>query len=436
MRILIATAGSRGDVSPFLGLGRRLAEAGHQVALATHTGFEPQVVAAGLEFRPLPVDPRAELAAERGQRMLRAGGGPLAMAHLLRMGRSFMPELARGVLEAARQGTDLVLLSAPTAPLGQVVAEALEVPSAGVYLQPLDPTGDFLPVIAGTTRSLGPLGNRAAGRAAALTVDRLYAPTVRALRRQLDLPAVPAGRLRRRYAREGWPVFHGFSPSVVRRPADWAPIARISGYWWPYENPDWQPPQALRAFLAEGPPPVFVGFGSLVVGDTDRLGRTVSAALRAAGLRAVVQPGWTGLRVEGPEVLTVDEVPHSWLFPRMAAVVHHCGAGTTGAGLRAGVPAVPVPAQLDGNFWAARLAGLGVAPEPVPLRRLTADRLAGALRQAVTDPAYRERATGLAARLAAEDGAADVLRFVARIATGSPPEAAGPAGPASRAAAG
>ncbi|MEV4616762.1 glycosyltransferase [Kitasatospora sp. NPDC049258] len=422
MRILIATAGSRGDVAPFLGLGRRLAAAGHPVALATHTGFEHQVLAAGLEFRPLPVDPRAELAAEHGQRMLRAGGGPLAMAHLLRMGRRFMPELARGVLEAARQGTDLLLLSAPTAPLGQVAAEALGVPSAGLYLQPLDPTGEFLPVIAGTTRSLGPWGNRAAGRVAGLTVDRLYAPAVRALRAQLGLPRASAGRLRRRYARGGWPVFHGFSPTVVRRPADWAPAARISGYWWPYEAPGWQPPEPLRAFLAAGPPPVYVGFGSLVVGDTEQLGRTVGDALRAAGVRAVVQRGWTGLRVEGPDVLTVDEVPHSWLFPRMAAVVHHCGAGTTGAGLRAGVPAVPVPAQLDGSFWAARLTELGVGPEPVPLRRLTVGRLAQALRRAVDDPGHRQRAERLAARLAAEDGAADVLRFVARAA------AAGPAG--------
>ncbi|MFJ1708189.1 glycosyltransferase [Kitasatospora sp. NPDC088346] len=420
MRILIATAGSRGDVSPFLGLGHRLASAGFTVALATHTTFGAQVREAGLEFRALPVDPRAELASERGQRMLRTGDGPRAMVHLLRMGRGFMPELARGIADATALGTDLLLLSAPTAPLGQVVAEAAGIPSAALHLQPLDPTRDFLPVVAGTARSLGPWGNRAAGHAANLAVDGIYGPAVRMLRRRLALPAASAGRLRRRNARQGRPVFHGFSPTVVRRPADWPATARISGYWWPYDAPGQQPPAELVDFLAAGPPPVFVGFGSKVVGDTERLARTVASGLRSAGVRAVVQRGWTGLRLDGPDVLTVDEVPHSWLFPRTAAVVHHAGAGTTAAGLRAGVPAVPVPMQLDAAFWAARLTHLGVAPEAITLRRLTAERLAAAVRRAIDDPAHRRRAGRIADRLAAEDGAADVLRFAERIATGRP----------------
>ncbi|MEU9131249.1 glycosyltransferase [Kitasatospora sp. NPDC048540] len=416
MRILIATAGSRGDVSPFLGLGSRLTAAGFTVALATHTAFEGQVRSAGLEFRPLPVDPRAELASEHGQRLLRAGNGPATVGRLIRMARRFMPELASGVLDAIRQGTDLVLLSAPTAPLGQVAAEAHGVPSAGLYLQPLRPTRAFPPVVGGSARSLGRRGNLLAGRAADLAVDRLYAPTVRTLRAHLGLPPLPRGPGRR--AREDWPVFHGFSPSVVPRPADWTASARISGYWWPYDDGDWQPPARLTEFLAAGPPPVYVGFGSLVVADAQRLGRTVAAALRAARVRAVVQRGWTGLQLDHPDVLTVDEVPHSWLFPRMAAVVHHSGAGTTGAGLRAGVPAVPVPAQLDGAFWAARLTALRVSPGPVPLARLTPGRLADALHRAVHDPLYRARAQQLAGRLATEDGAADVLRFARRVADG------------------
>jgi sterol 3beta-glucosyltransferase len=133
-------------------------------------------------------------------------------------------------------------------------------------------------------------------------------------------------------------------------------------------------------------------------------------------VRAVVQRGWSGLHLTGDDVLTVDEVPHSWLFPRMAAVVHHAGAGTTGAGLRAGVPAVPVPAQLDAGFWAARLVALGVSPGAVPLHGLTAPRLAAALRRAVGDRVHRDRARLLADRIAAEDGALDVLRFVERVA--------------------
>ena len=141
-------------------------------------------------------------------------------------------------------------------------------------------------------------------------------------------------------------------------------------------------------------------------------------ALRRAGLRGVIQRGWGGLEAEGDsdDVLTIDEVPHSALFPRTAAVVHHAGAGTTAAGLRAGVPAVPVPIQFDEGFWAARLVGLGVAPCAVPLRRLTADTLAPALVRATRDPGYRERARALGARIRGEDGVTPVVDAVNRLA--------------------
>jgi UDP:flavonoid glycosyltransferase YjiC (YdhE family) len=139
-------------------------------------------------------------------------------------------------------------------------------------------------------------------------------------------------------------------------------------------------------------------------------------ALRAAGLRGVVQRGWAGLTAAGDDMLTVDEVPHSALFPRTAAVVHHAGAGTTAAGLRAGVPAVPVPVQFDEGFWAARLVGLGVAPGVLPLRRLTAGSLASALVRATRDPVYGERARALGDRIRAEDGVAPVCAAVERLA--------------------
>jgi UDP:flavonoid glycosyltransferase YjiC (YdhE family) len=169
-------------------------------------------------------------------------------------------------------------------------------------------------------------------------------------------------------------------------------------------------------FLDAGPAPVFVGLGSATVPDAARMSDQVVRALRAAGLRGVIQRGWGELRGEGDDMLTIGEVPHSLLFPRMAAVVHHAGAGTTAAGLRAGVPAVPVPVQFDEAFWAARLVALGVSPGAVPLRGFTADALAAALRRATTDPSYGHRARALAEELRAEDGVAPVLAAVNRLA--------------------
>ncbi|MGW1175780.1 glycosyltransferase [Kitasatospora sp. NPDC002543] len=411
MRILIATAGSRGDVAPFTGLGARLQAAGHQVAVATHGTFAESVRAAGLEFRPLPVDPRAELASAQGRRLLRAGSGPASVLQLLRLGRRFMPALGDGIADATALGTDLLLTTSTTTALGQVAAEAAGIPSIGLYLQPLAPTREFAPAVTGS-RPLGRAGNLLAGHAVQAATDQLFVPAVRRLRRRLGLSPLGISR-----ARRNSPVLHGFSPLVVPRPADWHPRLDVAGYWWPTDRTAWQPPARLLDFLAAGPPPVFVGFGSLVVPDPERLTTTVLAAARAARVRLLLQSGWSELAAEDSDsVLTIGDTPHDWLFPRTAAVVHHAGAGTTAAALRSGTPAVPVPAQLDAPFWSARLARLGVSPGPVPLHALTPARLATAILQTLDDPRYRTRAQAVAAALAAEDGTAKVLAAVDRAA--------------------
>jgi UDP:flavonoid glycosyltransferase YjiC (YdhE family) len=195
---------------------------------------------------------------------------------------------------------------------------------------------------------------------------------------------------------------------------------RVTGYWWPARPTEWEPPADLLDFLDAGPAPVFVGFGSMTgspaTSATDRLTEVVAAAVARAGVRAVVQQGWAGLAPLGDDILLVGEMPHDWLFPRVAAVVHHAGAGTTGAGLRAGVPAVAVPVLLDQPFWAARLHGLGVAPPPLPQHDLTADALADAIRSCLDEPGYRRRAAELGSRVRAEDGTAAVLRVVDQLA--------------------
>ncbi len=409
MRVLIATSGSTGDVAPFTGLGARLREAGHEVTLATHEPFRGSV---DLPFLALPGDLRRILPRAHGQDGTGSGTGPRALLRLLRLARPLIAALGDGIVDAVRQSrAEAVLLSTLVAPLGYQVAEAAGIPWAGVFPQPLHPTGDFGPVLVGG-RPLGRAGNRLAGRFLEYAAHPLYAGPVRDLRRRLGLPRRGLTALQRAQQHR-WPTFHGFSPSVVPRPADWPASHEVVGYWWPERPPGWSPPAGVQRFLAAGPPPVFVGFGSMAPGHGARLAGPVLAAVRAAGLRAVVQAGWSGLRVEsGPDVLSIGAMPHDWLFPRTAAVVHHCGAGTTAAGLRAGVPAVGVPVLADQPFWARRLHGLGVAPPPVPLPKLTANRLAGALRSVTTDPRYAARATALAGRLRAEDGTARVLAWL------------------------
>ncbi|WP_232534221.1 glycosyltransferase [Plantactinospora sp. KBS50] len=213
MRILIATAGSRGDVVPYTGLGVRLRGAGHRVAIATQDRLADLVTGSGLEFRSLPGDVRAFQESPAGRRLHRAGSGPRGVLDFVRLGTRFVRLLGPGLVSAARDA-DVLLLSTVTAPLGYSVAEAYGIASLGVFLQPVEPTAEFPPVVLGAAR-LTRWGNRAAGAAGERISHRAYAAASRRLRADLGLPPVPVGRLQRAAAAAGWPVQHGFSPTVV-----------------------------------------------------------------------------------------------------------------------------------------------------------------------------------------------------------------------------
>ncbi len=263
MKVLIAVAGSYGDVAPYTGLGARLLAAGHDVVCAVDDSFAPLVHAAGLKSRSLPADPRN-------------GGSSRDGRPTLRTASDFVARLGSGLADAVDPDTELLLLSATTAPLGHHVAESLGVPSLGVFLQPTHPTREFPPPVGGA-RSLGRWGNLAAGRLGQRVVDRLYADAARALRARLGLPPASTRSVRRRQEAAGRPVLHGFSEVLVRRPRDWRPGLQVVGNWWPYVAPDAQLPWHLADFLAAGPPPVFVGFGSMGAGPA---GREVTAEAR------------------------------------------------------------------------------------------------------------------------------------------------------------
>ncbi|MGI5241278.1 glycosyltransferase [Dactylosporangium sp. CA-139066] len=407
-RVAIMAIGSRGDVAPYTGLGVRLQEAGHPVTIATHAAFEPLVRRHGLGFHLLPMDAQEQLQkrfADRGLVRMTMAVNRVVAEHAV--------PLATAMLEAAR-GAD-VLLVTPTSWFGVHIAEGLGIASLGVYLQPLSPTREFPPPTL-ATRSLGRAANF---RLASLLLNvgqRPFRHAVAGLRAQLGLPpTTPSAWLAAQQARR-WPILYGYSPLVLPAPPDWPAWHRPVGYWWPAPEPQFRPAPELADFLDAGPPPVYIGFGSMPARHRAALSALLVSAVRRAGVRAVVSAGWAGLSAgAGDDVIGVDDVPHEWLFPRMAAVVHHAGAGTTAAGLRAAVPAVPVPVLVDQPFWAQRLRLLGVAPDAIPRRRLSAGRLAAALREAVGEPAYRHRAEALAARLAEEDGAAAVLRELERL---------------------
>jgi sterol 3beta-glucosyltransferase len=195
------------------------------------------------------------------------------------------------------------------------------------------------------------------------------------------------------------------SPHVIPRPVDWQGHHRLTGYL--FYDPPWRPPPGLEEFIANGDKPLYVGFGSMHDRNPLETTRLILNALDRTHQRAVLYKGWAGLGgVALPDTVhLLDYAPHSWLFPHMVAVVHHAGAGTSAAALRAGVPSVPVPHSGDQPFWARRLYQIGAGTRPLPRNQLTARRLAERIATAVRDPQLRTNAANLAASLSAEDGA-------------------------------
>jgi sterol 3beta-glucosyltransferase len=426
MRVLIVAVGGRGDLAPFTGLGVAIRAAGHSVTVATHDGSEGLVSGCGLEFRSLP----GSQSMLDDSRWLQGKAGSASPVRMIRLVAEHMRRLHGGILAVARQdGPDVLALTGMTALGGYHVAEGLGLHGMGLLLQPMAPTGEFPPSFV-AARSLGRLGNRSAGRAAAATLALGLAGPATEIRRELGLPPRSAREavLGQPDARR-WPVFHGFSPAIVPRPADWPDGYQVTGYWWPARPAGWNPPADLERFLDSGPPPVFFGFGSMTPDDAGDLTKLAAAAGRQARVRLVIQAGQgdppSAGRSPGDSIL-IGDVPHDWLFPKMAAVVHHAGGGTTAAGLRAGVPAVTVPHIADQPFWAARLAALGAGPPPIPRRRLSVPVLAAAIRDAIARPSYRTQAEALSRRLASEDGAAPVISMLARLGGSRPMSAAPP----------
>lgn len=408
MRVAVLAIGSRGDVQPYVALGLGLRAAGHDVRLATHEGFRGLVEGSGLAFAPIGGDPQALVASEAGVAWLESGRNPVAFVRRLApFAREVGLRVAGDVLAAA--GDADAIVGSALALAGYHVAEARGVPFLGAFLQPLSPTAAF-PTVLAPAGDLGPVGNRLSARLVATAIELPFRGLVNGWRRDaLGLPPLRGVDFTARVARERVPTLYGFSPLVVPRPADWPPQLHVCG-WWSLPAPQgWAPDGRLAAFLDAGPPPVFVGFGSMRPRDPARAAQVVVEALRRARLRGVIAAGWAELSARGAlgdDVLVVGEVPHDRLFPRCAAVVHHGGAGTTGTALRAGVPSFAVPFFADQFFWGARAARLGVGPSPLPARGLEPARLSAAIRTAATNARMRGRARAVGGALAREDGVA------------------------------
>lgn len=405
MRVVLVTIGAWGDTEPFVALAVRLMRDGHKVTLAARPDFAGLAAGYGVDFAPLgrPYQPFITGAA----RASALGSGHLLrqLRYGLRQRAYFSDRLGRDAWQAA-QGAEAVIYKYSWI-TGYTIAEKLGVPCAAAMPFPITPTSAFPSFLLGKGTDRGPLLNRALWSITEQVTWQLLRHGDTALRRQLGLrPPAIAGQVARQ-ERQGMPVYYAYSPAVLPRPGDWPARVHVTGYWFLDPPPGWQPPAGLTRFLQDGPPPVSIGFGSMASRDPQATLELALQALTLSGQRGVLLSGWAGLGKDHTlprHVFAVDSIPHGWLFPRMAAVVHHGGAGTTGAGLRSGVPAIITPLVADQPSWARTVHGLGAGPAPIPFRELTAERLAAAIHQAVTDQQIRQPAAELGSRIRSEDG--------------------------------
>ena len=413
MQATIIAAGSRGDVQPYIALGVGLKRAGHCVRVLASSDFHQLIQSAELDFFDMGGSMEA---------VARSMEGLLEGGNMLRILASMGPAAERMIVQAAArgleacQGSNVIIAGLGGLPVGCALAEKLGIDFVPAYLYPFTPTSAFASVLAPLPALRLPgWAHRLSHRMAQQMMWQTWrAADARARRQVLGLPPASFWGPYAGLERGEQPTLCGYSPHVIPVPGDWGRSIHVTGYWFLDPSEDWQPAADLLDFLHAGPPPVFIGFGSMVNRRPEEVAALVSQALQRSGLRAVWSSGWGGLSgTRLPDsVFMTGSIPHAWLFPRMAAVVHHGGVGTTAAGLRAGVPSIAIPYFGDQPFWGRRIAELGVGPQPIPRSRLTADRLALALQSATTDASMQERAARLGEAIRAEDGIGNAVRVI------------------------
>ena len=412
MHVSLFAFGSWGDVRPLVVLGKGLQAAGHQARVVASPGYADWVRARGLDFYPLTDDVAQVVNDLSDTEVL----NPLQQVRIV---REVLPpvftRMGQDVLEATRESDVLLTVEFSLAVL-QGVIERNRLKTLLINPAPLTPTA-AIPSAAAPRRP-GFISeaafNRMSYRFGHQAQWSLLSAPRRALEKQLGTPKQSFADFRAGLA--ATPALTVVSPSLLARPDDWGPHQHMTGFLFD-DDEEWLPPQALVDFLAAGEPPVYIGFGSMADNKPADTTRMLVDAVTRAGKRAVILTGWARLGLpELPEnVHLINFASHSWLFPRMAAVVHHGGAGTTAAGLRAGVPTIVIPHNADQPFWGRLVARLGLGPDPIPRRKLHAAGLAAAIRQAVESPSMQANADALSEKIRGEDGLGEAVKRVERL---------------------
>lgn len=417
MQIVVMTLGSRGDLQPFVALGLGLQNAGYDVLLVSAKNEAAFVAGFGLKFCPLDVNIQQLMEGPDVQAMTK-GDNPIAFfkSHL-KSAKSLKQTTVRVQAEVwqACQSADAIIYH-PGMANGYFIACELGIPAIMASPFPVTATADYPAILFYNGPRLGRFYNLLTHFIFEKLFWQLSKPALQTFwEARLQPGVVTSTAATKLQETSGMPVLYGYSERLFKRSAEWSANIHVTGSWAVAAEPAWTAPAALLDFLRAGPAPVYVGFGSLrdVAGFEAALALIV-AALQATNQRAVIALGWNKMPTQTALPTTVfllDSAPHSWLFPQMVAVVHHGGAGTTAAGLRAGKPTVIIPHSADQPAWGRRVYELGVGAAPIPRKKLTADKLAAAIGFVLT-PEIQANAAALGQKLRTENGVENAVRIV------------------------
>jgi UDP:flavonoid glycosyltransferase YjiC (YdhE family) len=406
MKIVVTGYGTTGDTQPLIALASGLQQAGHQVVLVTDEGAVAPAARLGVDCRVLAGSARTMVTE-----------GSQGWSETVKTGRPSMRLVVRAArlntrawietIHQAADGADVIVATTLVVYHAASVAQQRGIPVVFGQLQPSLETKDYPPPLSGIVGNPAWL-NRPLAQLMSTAGDLTYRGAINQARREL-------GQSRLRLVWDELPILAAWSPTLVPPSADWAhPDVTVTGPWLPPPDDSWQPPDDLADFLDAGEPPIYVGFGSMAGVDTRPLRDAILDGL--SDRRVLLSAGWADLTdVSLPaNVHPIGWAPHQWIFPRCAAIMHHCGAGTTHQSAGAGVPTIPMPFLGDQPFWADRLCRLGIATPPLNPRKATGDAIREAAHRADADE-LKTAARAVAARLASEpDGVETVTRRIER----------------------
>jgi sterol 3beta-glucosyltransferase len=419
MKIVILTSyGTRGDIQPYLALALRLKKEGHEVILAAGIEYASFIQERQVQYTPMHINVQEIFQLKQCRAFFYGKGKEKQEANIewRKLLTIHIPKILDEIWVAS-QGADCLIYPPTLYPVWHI-AEKLKIPAIISIAVPIVSVTAAFPAILLCANDLGKFLNRWSHRLQISMLMRSFREIVKQWCRN-TLQVKSPGRFMNYLSRNGdpIPVLYPYSPMVLPMPGDWNNTTLASGYWFLERHEDWKPSVELESFLAKGPAPVFLGFGSMAARNPENTHHLILSALRIAGERGIICLGRSGMNANKKSdfVHYEEQIPYDWLFTRVKAVVHHGGSGTLGIGLRYGKPNIICPFIPEQTFWGNQVKRLNAGPSPIPQipnEDFTAERLAEAIKTAVSDPMILRGAENLGKAIRNEDGLGNAVNFI------------------------